>query len=307
MKKYRVLSVTSGKATVEDENYNPVVCYLRGRHKQKFKRNLNFLRVGDFVTISENDGDTCVEEVLPRDSKFSRAMPNYEEIEQIIAANIDQIILINAFANPEFKFGLIDRYIAIAENNNLPIIICFNKADLVEGIDVTDIIEFYENVGYQVLVTSTETGEGMDEFKSILENKITVVSGHSGVGKSTLINCINPELDIRTHEISDYNEKGQHTTTLSVFHRLSKTSAIIDTPGIREIGLWGISKDELSRFFIDFTEYVEQCKFYNCSHLHEPKCAVRSAVENEEIELTRYENYLHMFEELKERELKQYK
>jgi len=307
LKAYRVLNVTSGKATVEDEHFQPIQCYLRGKYKQYFKRNLNFLRVGDFVTISKDGNTYCVEKVLPRTSKFSRAMPNYEQIEQVLAANVDQVIMINAFTNPEFKFGLIDRYTVLAEKNNLPITICFNKADLVEGIDTSEITDIYSSIGYNVLVTSIETGEGIEEFKALLSGSISVVTGHSGVGKSSLINKIAPELEITTQEVSDYNEKGQHTTTLAEFHRLDETTAIIDTPGIKEFALWDIEKEDLHMLLPDFKDARESCKFYNCTHRHEPKCGVRKDVEDGVIEYTRYENYLHMFTELEERELKRYK
>jgi ribosome biogenesis GTPase len=306
MKKYRVISVTSQKAVVENEKLEQFDCFLKGKYRQKFKRNLNFLRVGDFVEVKKQENEFVIEKVLPRKTKLSRSMPNYSHKEQIIAANIDQIFMINAFVNPMFKYGLIDRYTVLAEKNDLPMILVFNKADLIEGIDVDEIIEMYENIGYSVLVTSTKTGEGLDEFRELLENKISVLTGHSGVGKSSLLNTIMPELELDTFEVSDYNEKGQHTTSLSVFYRMNEETAVIDTPGIREFGIWNIEPEDLHMFFREFHEIRENCKFYNCTHRHEPKCAVREAVDLGEIDESRYQNYLYIFEELEEKKKDRY-
>lgn len=300
----RVLQVSSNHANVLVDG-EEIQCVLRGRFRKKVGRNANFLRVGDHVELSFDDQNTpVVEKVLPRKNAFFRLLPNSKEVKQIIAANIDQILLIVSVDDPPYKTGFIDRLTVLAASQEIDFILCINKSDLFRTLPdfIHEDIAFYASISSGVFLTSAEKGEGIAELKSALEGKTTTVVGPSGVGKSSLINTINPMLNITTQDVSDYSGKGQHTTTLSRFYQLNEHSAIIDTPGVRELGLVDMKKEELNLYFADFEEHRPQCKFYNCTHIKEPKCGVLAAIEQGNIYETRYYSYLSMFEELNERE-----
>ncbi len=284
-------------------------CLLRGRFRKKYQRNANFIRVGDYVTHSlDASGTRNIESVQERKTSFFRLLPNSKETKQVIAANVDQIVLIVALDDPAYKTGFIDRLSVLAHSQKIDLVLCINKCDLYETLPefVQDDIAVYKTLVKDVLLTSVHENKGLDKFKACLTNKTSVLVGPSGVGKSSLVNWLDPNLDILTHEVSESSKKGQHTTTLSRLYSVNENLELIDTPGVRELGLVDMEKEELNLFFPDFSEARESCKFYNCTHINEPKCAVLQAVEEGAIYETRYYSYVSMFEELKEREKQEF-
>lgn len=275
---------------------------LRGKFRQQVSRNSNLIRVGDWVNFSiDRNKSYCIEEIEERRSKFSRLLPNSKDTEQIIAANVDLIFLLLSFEEPAYKTGFIDRITSLAAYNDLKLIICFNKLDLIDFDLYKEDLDMYRTIVDDVIALSILENQGLDKIKTRLKNKRTLVLGPSGVGKSSLINSLDPNLKLKTTDVSDYSGKGQHTTTIAHLYSLDKESFIVDTPGVREFGLYGVDKDELDLFFRDFEDYRSNCKFYNCTHINEPKCAVQEALEAGLIYEERYLNYASLFHELKER------
>ena len=297
IKRYQVKKVDPNSVIVLDENGQEILCLLRGRFKKNTKRNKNFIRVGDFVEIEEDNSNFFINSIEKRKTSLSRPHSHFSEDEHVIAANVDQIIVVVSFKEPELKTGLIDRYSVVAELNQLPLIICFNKADLADLTLYNEIIETYQKIGYKTVLTSILDGEGIEELKEVIKNKTSVFSGHSGVGKSSLINLVDNKIELKTGSVSNFSKKGTHTTTSAELFVL-ETGKIIDTPGIKEFGLWGFEKESLSLYFKEFRDIAEDCKFYNCSHVHEPKCAIKKALDEGLISAFRYKNYLSMIDEL---------
>jgi ribosome biogenesis GTPase / thiamine phosphate phosphatase len=230
---------------------------------------------------------------------LSRPHSHFSEDEHVIAANVDQIIIVVSFVEPELKTGLIDRYSVVAELNQLPLIICFNKTDLIDINNYLEIIDTYKKIGYKTILCSIIKNDGIEDLKKIISNKTSVFSGHSGVGKSSLINLMDATIDLKTSSVSSFSKKGTHTTSSAELFLLG-AGKIIDTPGIKEFGLWGFEKESLSQYFKEFKEFSKTCKFYNCSHVHEPKCSVKTAHEDGLVSSFRYKNYLSMIDELSE-------
>jgi ribosome biogenesis GTPase len=201
--------------------------------------------------------------------------------------------------NPSFKSGLLDRYLVIAEKNRLKALICINKIDLAQKSEFQIYQQYYNKLGYRTFFTSVKTGEGLDYLKKVLTNSVTALVGHSGVGKSSLIKALEPGLDIKIKEVSARTQKGQHTTTVVQLFPLSFGGYVIDTPGIRELGFWDIYKKDLQKYFIEFRNYMADCQFADCMHIHEPGCAVKAAVEKGEVFKERYENYVNIYLSLK--------
>lgn len=306
---YRVIQVSSNDIIVMNQNNDVINCKLAGRFRIATKQNSNFIRVGDFVSIKEDDQDAFViDRVHKRKNSFSRLKPHSKNQEQVIAANIDRILIIVAFADPMFKTGFIDRFLTVATFSKIEPILCFNKSDLTDIEFFEEELEYYKSLIGKVLITSSYENIGIDNLKDELKDKVTVVTGPSGVGKSTIINLIDDELEIRTSEVSDYSHKGQHTTTASHFYTIkSINGALIDTPGLREFGLFGIQKNDLKTYFSDFLTHSTQCKYYDCLHINEPGCYIKEAIETDELPYFRYESYLSMFNELDDREKQFYK
>lgn len=273
--------VVRGKLTIDDSEYSSV-------------------RAGDNVIVSMvSEDEGVIQEILPRTSRLSRIIESRAYREHIIATNIDQILIITSTKKPSFKSGLLDRYIIIAEKNQIKALICINKIDLAfKQIFKKYVIE-YTKLGYPSFFTSAIKGEGIEEMIKVLKNKVTLFVGHSGVGKSSLINAIQPESDIRTQEVSSSTSKGQHTTSSVQLFPLHFGGFAGDTPGIRELGLWDILKKDLKNYYIEFHQYADNCQFINCQHIKEPECAVKAAVDKGKIFKERYENYLNIFEGLK--------
>jgi ribosome biogenesis GTPase len=256
--------------------------------------------VGDLVNFEkERDKDTCViNKILPRANVIVRKSVNLSKESHIIAANVDQAILVATIAQPRTSTGFIDRFTVTAEAYHIPVIIVFNKCDIYDEEQkaaAEHLMEVYNGIGYQSFMISAKTGYNCDKLQSLMEGKISMFSGHSGVGKSALVNRLDPNLDIRVGEISEVHEKGKHTTTFAQMYELCFGGYIIDTPGIKEFALFDMEKETLAQRFPEMRELMSQCRFANCTHTHEPGCAVKEAVENGDIADWRYNNYLRMY------------
>lgn len=297
-----VVRTTGGWSSVLLEGGNIIDCRLRGSFRTKGIRSTNPVTVGDHVsTILDDDGQTgVITDISPRRNYIIRKSVNLSRESHIIAANIDQALLIMTLKQPRTSFGFIDRFLATSEAYRIPAVVVINKTDLYTDPEDQKLLEtteeVYRSAGYTVLLVSALSGEGLNALKELMKERVSLISGHSGVGKSTLINAIEPGLKLKTSDISIIHEKGRHTTTFSEMLPLSFGGAIIDTPGIKEFGLIDIERNELSHFFPEIFRHAEHCRFHNCLHLNEPGCAVKQASENGSIAETRYSNYITILE-----------
>ena len=281
---------------------------LNARIKGIFKideiTSTNPIAVGDEVEIeleSEIEQTAVITQIFDRKNYIARTTPHHGWQRHIVASNLDQLLLFATLKEPRTSQGFIDRFLVAAEAFYVPPIIVFNKADVYRKKEMHQFGErkkIYESIGYSVLLTSMETGEGIDDVKNILKDKTTLIGGHSGVGKSTFINIIVPELMLRTKDVSGWSGKGMHTTTFAEMFDLPFGGRIIDTPGLREFGLTDISKQELSHYFPEMRERLKDCQFNNCIHINEPGCAVKKAVEEGEIAVERYIGYRNILESI---------
>lgn len=272
------------------------------RQKVKFEaKSTTPVAVGDDVLLSYTENDRgVIEEVLPRKSKFGRPSKGIVDKLQIIAANLDCLGIVVSVSSPPLKTGLIDRFIIAAQIGQMTPLIVINKSDLKRDKDFDQVYNDYKSLGYELFLTSaeTETDDGIDELKKYLSDHRTLFAGHSGVGKSTLLNKLIPGLDLKTKKVSAYNDKGQHTTTSIELYELPSGGFIVDSPGLKVMGLWELDKKDLPFYYAEFDLYRDGCKFTSCAHRHEPKCAVKKAVENGDISKYRYDNYLSIYESL---------
>jgi ribosome biogenesis GTPase / thiamine phosphate phosphatase len=277
---------------------------LKGIFRLSGIRDTNPVTVGDTVTIENEEGDYVIAKIDDRKNYVIRQSPKHKAMRHIIASNIDLAAVVVSISKPRTSTGFIDRFLVTTEAYRVPALLVINKVDDLTNKD-EEIFKIWKNtyteIGYQVLATSTYTGEGIDELKNVISNKRTLFSGHSGVGKSSLLNTIEPSLDLRTNEISGKHDKGMHTTTFSELFRLSSINAeIIDTPGIKEFGVLAMLDYELKDYFKEFIPYLNQCKFDNCMHINEPQCAVDTAIREGKIALSRYQNYLNILENIRD-------
>lgn len=280
--------------TQDGKFYN---CKIKGRFKTQGIKTTNPLAVGDDVSFSEQkeEGIGLIHTIHPRRNYLIRKATKLSSRSQIIAANIDYAILIISLAFPRTSSGFIDRFLLAAEAYHIPAILVFNKIDLNDKELQSQMEEWmgiYQKIGYPCLALSAKTEVGIDALKSLIQNKTNLFSGHSGVGKSALVNALQPGLRLKTAQVSVANEKGTHTTTFAEMHPLDFGGYIIDTPGIKGFGLVDFVPEEVSRYFPEMHDYASKCKFTNCSHSHEPGCAVIIAVSKGEIAQSRYNNYL---------------
>ena len=278
-------------------------CTLRGTLKRRRRSETGRriyadpVAVGDQVIFTQLDAEEgVVEEILPRKTKFSRQYAGkHDDIEQVIVANADQIVAVASTRMPPLNFRTLDRFLILAEAGDMEAVICLNKMDLVDKSEREEFIETftnYEKLGYHVLYTSIHSPESLDALRHILKDQFSVIVGASGVGKSSLLNTIQPDLGLRIGEVGLKTQKGRHTTTLVELFPLDIGGEVADTPGIREVGLWGVDTENLEYYFPEMEPHLGQCKFNDCAHVAEPDCAIQDAVESGEIHPERYRSYV---------------
>ena len=294
----RVLSGTGGVWRVYTDADNTIDASLRGRLKQD--ENGLKLAVGDEVVLEPDDRGTAwsIIEILPRKSRLARRAPGGQYGERVLAVNVDQVIIVFAAAKPEPHPRMLDRFLVIAEGNDLPARVVVNKAELVEDVTLRAPFAVYERAGYDVHYTSVKTNRGLDELRLALDGRVSVLTGPSGVGKSSLLNTLYPGLNLRVGEISESVNKGRHTTVGASLHPLPGGSFVVDTPGLREVGMWAQPSDELEQCFREFRQFLGNCRFGDCQHESEPGCAILEAVKRGDITTVRFESFLKLRGEL---------
>jgi ribosome biogenesis GTPase len=286
-----VLSKTGGRYRIfhEGEDFDAT---LRGR----LKRGRDKVLVGDEVTVELHPGEAAtIEDVHPRRSVLKRRSPGKSHGEREVASNVDWVVVVGAARHPDWDPHQMDRFTVVAAANDLPVLVVINKCDLAEECRVS--IAPYERAGYPVLLTSARDGSGIEELRARLEGHVSLFMGPTGVGKSSLLNAIQPGLRLRTGEVSAKSRTGRHTTVSAEMHPLSGGGFVVDTPGLRDIGLWGLEPLEVAAAFPEFTEHAPHCRFDNCRHLEEPDCAVAMAVEQRDIAASRLESYRSLLAE----------
>ncbi|MEZ5054963.1 MAG: ribosome small subunit-dependent GTPase A [Chitinophagales bacterium] len=281
-----------------------ITARLKGKFKLDRFDTTNPIAVGDYVSLETTERhEYVINEIHERNNYIIRQSPRNKHQRHIIASNIDIALLIVTISQPRTSLGFIDRFIAAAESFHIPVKIVLNKIDILkekerEQVEYLQLV--YNSLGYDVICSSTITKEGIDTIQNTLTNKTTLVAGHSGVGKSTLLNVINPELNLKTNKISEKWSKGMHTTTFATMFQLMENTFIIDTPGIKEFMMLHVEPEEVSGYFKEIRQFAKDCQFNNCLHQNEPNCAVKTAVEALKIAATRYENYLNIIENIKD-------
>jgi ribosome biogenesis GTPase len=299
-----VIKNTGSWYTVLTDDGQLFDCKVKGNFRLKGIRSTNPVAVGDRVTIVTNQENTAfITDIEDRRNYIIRKSINLSKQSHIIAANVDQALLVVTVNYPQTSTTFIDRFLASAEAYCIPVILVFNKTDLLDADEVRYqqmMASLYETVGYQCLQISAETGEGIDLLKQLLPDKITLLSGNSGVGKSTLINRLVPGVNLRTSEISDAHNTGLHTTTFSEMIHLEGGGWLIDTPGIKGFGTFDMEPEELTSYFKEIFRFSQDCRFSNCTHTHEPGCAVLQALEDHFIAPSRYQSYLSMLNDKEE-------
>lgn len=292
-----VIKSTGSLCLVKTEDGNKIQCSIRGKLRLAGSKSTNPVVVGDWVEIQEEGEQRNILEIEQRKNYIIRKSVNLSKQTHVIAANLDQTLLVVTLINPKTNTEFIDRYLCTAEAYRIPAIILFNKIDIYPvdlQVKLHELIKVYENIGYKCLIVSAKTGQGFDELKDVLSNKVTLISGNSGVGKSSVINFIEPGYKLKVAEISVSHLKGKHTTTFSEMHELSIGGYLIDTPGIKGFGVVNIGNEELYHFFPELFMLSPKCQYNNCTHLHEPNCAIIKAVESGEIAESRYNSYINI-------------
>ncbi|WP_290044655.1 ribosome small subunit-dependent GTPase A [uncultured Muribaculum sp.] len=297
-----VIKNTGSWYVVHTDNGEDVNCKIKGNFRLKGIRTTNPVAVGDRVTISVNpDGNAFITAIQPRKNYIIRRASNLSKESHIIAANLDCAFLVVTLAHPVTSTTFIDRFLATAEAYRVPAVLLINKVDLLTDDEDKEYCEavasLYRTIGYDVLEISALTGEGMTELRERLKDKISLFSGNSGVGKSTIINALLPDLDLRTGSISDMHDTGMHTTTFSEMFPLPEGGWIIDTPGIKGFGTIDFDKHEIAHFFPEIFKISADCKYGNCTHTHEPGCAVLKALDDHYISQSRYASYLSILDD----------
>ena len=278
-----------------DDQTETRLCLIDERIEEK---KTTLLAPGDRVLIEQDDdGNDVVRGIGERGTTLFRYAPRRRGVEKhLIAANVDTLLIVAATANPPFRPGLIDRFLITAQLGGVSPILCLNKVDLVG--ELPEQLHIYRDLGIPICTTSCVTGQGLEALREVLRNKTSVFAGHSGVGKSSLLNALDPQLRVFTREVSEATQRGKHATTASQLYVLAGDITVIDTPGIRTLGLWNVEPEELALYFPDIAEYSLQCRFRNCTHIHEPGCAVLAAVEQGSLDSIRYASYKRIRETL---------
>ncbi len=275
-------------------------CRLRGKLRLHTRAQKPPVVVGDRVRfVIEDPSHGIIEEVAARRNKLSRPDVNNPDLEKVIVANVEQMVVVAAVDKPRLKTGAIDRFLLAAEKSGMDGCVCINKTDLDTAAKYDRIAAVYRAAGYTVITCSVVTGEGMADVRRAVRYRVSLFAGHSGVGKSSIINCLQPGLKIRTGEISGATGKGIHTTTAVELHPLDFGGYIADSPGLREVGLWDIDADELAGLYPEMAPYLGECRFRNCVHVGEPGCAIKAAVEDGRLARLRYDGYLRIYHSLK--------
>ncbi len=298
-----VYKSTGSWYNVKAEDGTFYLCRIRGRFRMDGIRSTNPVAVGDHVQIKiETKGDDTIGVITAiekRDNYIVRKAVNLSKQTHIIASNIDIAFLLITLNNPPTLTAFIDRFLVTAEAYHIKVVLLFNKIDVYDDDELLEIkllAALYREIGYECIGISAFTGKNIEQVKDLMKDKVTMFSGHSGVGKSTLVNTLEPGLNLKTAKISEQHSQGQHTTTFAEMYDLSFGGQIIDTPGIKGFGLVEIEKEELSSYFPEFFKLKSECRFHNCLHVEEPQCAVKEAVENEEVAWSRYRSYLQILE-----------
>jgi len=307
LKKGIVIKSTGSWYTVKTEEGDLIESRIKGNLRLKGIRSTNPIAVGDYVELTESKEDSneegqtvgFISKIIPRTNYIIRKSPNLSKESHIIAANIDQAFLIVTIQFPVTTTTFIDRFLVSAEAYRIPCHLIFNKTDLYND-EQTEVmnswIEIYENIGYRCLKLSAKNNTGFEELKSMMANKTNVFSGHSGVGKSTIINILHPAGKLKTGEISEAHSSGKHTTTNSEMYEFEFGGYIIDTPGIKGFGVLEMEKEEISHYFPEIFKLLDGCQYYNCTHTHEPNCIVKKSVEEGKIAMSRYNSYLGLLD-----------
>ncbi len=305
--KATVYKSTGSWYTVKDENGDTFNARILGKFKIDGITSTNPVAVGDEVEIAtenELESSVTITAIHSRKNYITRTSPANKHQHHIIASNIDQSLLFATLKEPKTSQGFIDRFLISSESFHIPTIIVFNKADLYkkkEEAKYEALKEMYETIGYSVKKVSMQTGEGVDELAALLKDKVTLLSGHSGVGKSSFLNKLFPGMNLKTQDVSGWSGKGMHTTTFAEMYDLPGGGKVIDTPGIRELGLVDIPKQELSHYFPEMKALIHDCQFNNCLHAEEPNCAIKKAVVNGKISEDRYVSYRNILDSIEER------
>ena len=288
----RVLSVHGLTSTVQADDGALYHCATRRLLKTLSTDQRNVVAVGDRVLFRpENQSEGVIERVEPRSGVLSRTS---KQRQHVLVSNVDQLLIVSSAAEPTIKPNLIDRMLVSAEQAQIEPIICINKVDLVDPADLQPLIGVYGQMGYQVISLSVRTGLNVERIRALVAHRESVVAGQSGVGKSSLLNVIEPGLELRVREVSTENQKGRHTTTAARLIPLSMGGYVVDTPGIRQFQLWDVIPEELHNFYRDLRPYVSLCRFPDCTHTHEAECAVKDAVADGRIDARRYESYCYL-------------
>ena len=288
----RVLSVHGLASVVESLDGRRYQCATRQLLKSLNTEQRHVVASGDRVRFRpENENEGFIERIEPRHGILSRTSRNRQHV---IVTNVDQLLIVVSAAEPVIKPNLIDRFLITAEKAEIPAVICINKIDLVDPAELQPLIGVYGQMGYHIQTVSAETGFGIEALREIVKDQETVLAGQSGVGKSTILNQIEPGLDLRVNEVSSDNQKGRHTTTAATLLPLSFGGYVVDTPGIRQLELWDVIPEEVAGFFRDLRPYINRCRFPNCTHTHENHCAVKDAVADGQLDTRRYDSYCQL-------------
>ncbi|MGB0403500.1 MAG: ribosome small subunit-dependent GTPase A [Salibacteraceae bacterium] len=299
--KGRVTRSTGSWNTVRTAKGKLIPCKVKGNFRMRGIRSTNPIAVGDWVEFEDVDEESgVISKLYERDNFIMRKSINLSKRGQILASNIDQVLVFVTLKNPVTTKGFVDRVLVSAESYHITPVLVFNKADLLEEEDRENLsswLNTYTEIGYQCIQTSVTESVNIEEVKEVMKDKTTMLAGHSGTGKSSLINAISPDLNLKVGAISDHHKQGKHTTTFAEMFPLDFGGEIIDTPGIRGFGVLDVPKSELSHYFVEMRELLPECKFNNCQHLKEPGCAIKQAVVDGEIVESRFKSYLSMYDE----------